>query len=276
MKKILLMCFMLVIAFVMAGCNNENKTYDESKYSNLLNQSIEESFEFNNEKEEELAAPISFEEFLNIYNKKNKFLVSIKKENDNVICGYLDNSIKEKLETVDITEPDGNPGWYIWVGVNNYIKKYEYAVNNNIIQAKDYSIKWFEIDNKELIAENYNELFLICMTTCYNLTFVNYDTNEVYERKIYVDDNSILNDIIEKEKKYIVLYEMISEKLSAIDLYELTQLDSFDYMLLENEIYVNSRYKEKNDKLNLKDYKVIDNKFYYNLKEIKEIMEGNI
>ena len=276
MKKILLMCFMLVIAFVMAGCNNENKTYDESKYSNLLNQSIEESFEFNNEKEEELAAPISFEEFLNIYNKKNKFLVSIKKENDNVICGYLDNSIKEKLETVDITEPDGNPGWYIWVGVNNYIKKYEYAVNNNIIQAKDYSIKWFEIDNKELIAENYNELFLICMTTCYNLTFVNYDTNEVYERKIYVDDNSILNDIIEKEKKYIVLYEMRSEKLSAIDLYELTQLDSFDYMLLENEIYVNSRYKEKNDKLNLKDYKVIDNKFYYNLKEIKEIMEGNI
>lgn len=95
MRKILVMFIMSIIAFVMVGCDGKNQTYDESNYSKLLNQLIEDSFESNNGRDLEAIGYMSFAKFLDFYDERNKFLLSVKKENDNVICGYLDNSFNE-------------------------------------------------------------------------------------------------------------------------------------------------------------------------------------
>ncbi len=278
MKKVLLMYIICIIAFAFVGC----RTYNESEYSEFLNKEIRKN---DNEYFEEEVAAISLDMFIRDYNENNKYLVTFEKNNDYVICGYLDNNIKEKLDKITVIGADGDDLWSVWLGYNNYIKKYNYAIANNIIEEEEYPIKWFDIKDTDIIKENYKNMFLMCKVESYKVIFKDYDTNEIYERNVLVDSNSVLSYLLniedtEKYKKRIVLYKTVKEQFTAYDLMHQIRIISFMYIVRDNEIYIHSKQRTEINNPNLKGYLFNDDEFndiyYYKLKDIKDVMEGNV
>ena len=150
MKKIFLAFMSLMFIICLVGCS-DSKQFEESKISEELNIGLEQYFEINNSlKDGEIRDKIYINDLIVNYKLFNKYLIFIDYEHKSkYYCAYLDSKVKEILDTIEIITPDGEPNWYLWQGENLYLKKYEYAIENDIINYNDYSLKWFEFEEKE-------------------------------------------------------------------------------------------------------------------------------
>lgn len=272
MKKIFLAFMSLMFIICLVGCS-DSKQFEESKISEELNIGLEQYFETNNSlKDGEIRDKIYINDLIVNYKLFNKYLIFIDYEHKSkYYCAYLDSKVKEILDTIEIITPDGEPNWYLWQGENLYLKKYEYAIENDIINYNDYSLKWFEFEEKEDILDSYENLFLVSITKSQMLNVINYENSEKIKKLIFIEENSYnFNCLIEEGKRFYLLTEkeINVTSITLLDIYEFLMYNSFEYKILNEKIYIKDNTYKLNMDYVLMDYMIIDDCYFYCLDEI--------
>lgn len=272
MKKLFLVFMSLVFIICLVGCS-DSKQFEESKISEKLNIGLKQYFEINNSlKDGEIRDQIYINDLIINYKLFNKYLIFIDCDyKSKYYCAYLDSKVKEILDTIEIITPDGEPSWYLWQGENLYLKKYEYAIENDIINYNDYSLKWFEFEEKEDILDSYENLFLVSITKSQMLNVINYENSEKIKKLIFIEENSYnFNCLIEEGKRFYLLTEkeINVTSITLLDIYEFLMYNSFEYKILNEKIYIKDNTYKLNMDYILMDYMIIDDCYFYCLDEI--------
>lgn len=278
MKKIIAFVMSLLAIMFLIGCN-ENYQIKTSHMSETLNQELEDYFKIDNEsKDQEIKDLIYIDDLMNNYEYSNKYLISIDNEYESkYFCAYLDIKIKDILDSIEISEPDGNPSWYIWQGENRYLKKYEYAIKKNIIDVNEYCMNWVEFEKKEDIVHSYENLFLVCIAKSIKLNVINYENNKKVNKVIFIEENSsTLWNLIEEAEGFFTLSEnkMDFSNITILNIFDLLMHNSFKYKKLNENIYIDLNNRGQKIEYELNDYKIINERYFYSLDEIVNFIEG--
>lgn len=268
---------LLAIMFLI-GCN-ENYQIKTSHMSETLNQELEDYFKIDNEsKDQEIKDLIYIDDLMNNCEYSNKYLISIDNEYESkYFCAYLDIKIKDILDSIEISEPDGNPSWYIWQGENRYLKKYEYAIKKNIIDVNEYCMNWVEFEKKEDIVHSYENLFLVCIAKSIKLNVINYENNKKVNKVIFIEENSsTLWNLIEEAEGFFTLSEnkIDFSNITTLNIFDLLMHNSFKYKKINENIYIDLNNRGQKLEYELNDYKIINERFFYSLDEIVNFIEG--
>ena len=252
MKKIFYL-YLLFISISLLSCNKEKNIISEN--SDTLNDQIKEYFEIETMKKNN-----PYIESLITFKDKTK-LISIE-ENDNYICGYLENNIKTILDDIEICIENN---YYAWSGVNYYLKKYEYAIENKLINQEEYKLIWYDFNDKNEIKD-LSDKFLVCIVKSFDLKINNNETKKVF---LEIDDTSFYNEIKQYDC-YLYLGDLIVDKyITAIDFYEVI-FDSFMCKYINNELYINSNILIKPC-----EYEIINENYFYKLADIYNVHSSN-
>ncbi len=278
MKKIIAFVMSLLAIMFLIGCN-ENYQIKTSHMSETLNQELEDYFKIDNEsKDQEIKDLIYIDDLMNNYEYSNKYLISIDNEYESkYFCAYLDIKIKDILDSIEISEPDGNPSWYIWQGENRYLKKYEYAIKKNIIDVNEYCMNWVEFEKKEDIVHSYENLFLVCIAKSIKLNVINYENNKKVNKVIFIEENSItLWNLIEEAEGFFTLSEnkIDFSNITTLNIFDLLMHNSFKYKKINENIYIDLNNRGQKLEYELNDYKIINERYFYSLDEIVNFIEG--
>lgn len=278
MKKIIAFVMSLLAIMFLIGCN-ENYQIKTSHMSETLNQELEDYFKIDNEsKDQEIKDLIYIDDLMNNYEYSNKYLISVDNEYESkYYCAYLDIKIKDILDSIEISEPDGNPSWYIWQGENRYLKKYEYAIKKNIIDVNEYCMNWVEFEKKEDIVHSYENLFLVCIAKSIKLNVINYENNKKVNKVIFIEENSsTLWNLIEEAEGFFTLSEnkMDFSNITILNIFDLLMHNSFKYKKLNENIYIDLNNRGQKIEYELNDYKIINERYFYSLDEIVNFIEG--
>ena len=278
MKKIIAFVMSLLAIMFLIGCN-ENYQIKTSHMSETLNQELEDYFKIDNEsKDQEIKDLIYIDDLMNNYEYSNKYLISVDNEYESkYYCAYLDIKIKDILDSIEISEPDGNPSWYIWQGENRYLKKYEYAIKKNIIDVNEYCMNWVEFEKKEDIVHSYENLFLVCIAKSIKLNVINYENNKKVNKVIFIEENSsTLWNLIEEAEGFFTLSEnkMDFSNITILNIFDLLMHNSFKYKKLNENIYIDLNKRGQKIEYELNDYKIINERYFYSLDEIVNFIEG--
>lgn len=262
---------LLAIMFLI-GCK-ENYQIKTSDMTETLNQEIEGYFKIDNEsKDQEIKDLIYIEDLINNYEYSNKYLISVDNEyKSKYFCAYLDIKIKDILDSIEISEPDGNPSWYIWQGENRYLKKYEYAIKKNIIDVSKYCLNWVEFEKKEDIVHSYENLFLVCIAKSIKLNVINYENNKKVNKVIFIEENSsTLWNLIEEAEGFFTLSEneIDFSNITTLNIFDLLMHNSFKYKKINENIYIDLNNRGQKLEYELNDYKIINERYFYCLDEI--------
>jgi len=277
MKKIIVLFMMLILSVILVGCNESNHI-KTSQMTESLNKELDEYFKIDNEsKEQEILQAIYIDNLIDNYKNSNKYLISVdNKFKSKYFCAYLDIRVKDVLDSIKIAEVDGNPSWYIWQGENRYLKKYDYAIKNNIIDINEYCMKWVEFEKKEDIAPSYENLFLICIAKSIKLNLIDYENNEKAEKVIFIEENaSALWNLIEKVDGFFTLLEKEIDLTNLTTVYVFLVLNyySFKYKNINESIYIYLNDRNQKVEYDFNDYKIINEKYFYRLDEIINYIE---
>ncbi len=278
MKKIIAFVMSLLAIMFLIGCN-ENYQIKTSHMSETLNQELEDYFKIDNEsKDQEIKDLIYIDDLMNNCEYSNKYLISIDNEYESkYFCAYLDIKIKDILDSIEISEPDGNPSWYIWQGENRYLKKYEYAIKKNIIDVNEYCMNWVEFEKKEDIVHSYENLFLVCIAKSIKLNVINYENNKKVNKVIFIEENSsTLWNLIEEAEGFFTLSEnkIDFSNITTLNIFDLLMHNSFKYKKINENIYIDLNNRGQKLEYELNDYKIINERFFYSLDEIVNFIEG--
>ena len=278
MKKIIAFVMSLLAIMFLIGCN-ENYQIKTSHMSETLNQELEDYFKIDNEsKDQEIKDLIYIDDLMNNYEYSNKYLISIDNEYESkYFCAYLDIKIKDILDSIEISEPDGNPSWYIWQGENRYLKKYEYAIKKNIIDVNEYCMNWVEFEKKEDIVHSYENLFLVCIAKSIKLNVINYENNKKVNKVIFIEENSsTLWNLIEEAEGFFTLSEnkIDFSNITTLNIFDLLMHNSFKYKKINENIYIDLNNRGQKLEYELNDYKIINERYFYSLDEIVNFIEG--
>ena len=278
MKKIIAFVMSLLAIMFLIGCN-ENYQIKTSHMSETLNQELEDYFKIDNEsKDQEIKDLIYIDDLMNNYEYSNKYLISIDNEYESkYFCAYLDIKIKDILDSIEISEPDGNPSWYIWQGENRYLKKYEYAIKKNIIDVNEYCMNWVEFEKKEDIVHSYENLFLVCIAKSIKLNVINYENNKKVNKVIFIEENSsTLWNLIEEAEGFFTLSEnkIDFSNITILNIFDLLMHNSFKYKKINENIYIDLNNRGQKIEYELNDYKIINERYFYSLDEIVNFIEG--
>ena len=129
----------------MIGCKNGNVKLNEidNDLSLALNNEIRANYEKipNGYVQAEPIYSLGLYYLVRDYDKNTKYQFLL---NDIIIkeflCAYVKNDIKNILDEIIIFEQTGILSWNFWIGIDYYLKKYEYAIKNNLIEAEKYPI----------------------------------------------------------------------------------------------------------------------------------------
>ena len=278
MKKIIAFVMSLLAIMFLIGCN-ENYQIKTSHMLETLNQELEDYFKIDNEsKDQEIKDLIYIDDLMNNYEYSNKYLISIDNEYESkYFCAYLDIKIKDILDSIEISEPDGNPSWYIWQGENRYLKKYEYAIKKNIIDVNEYCMNWVEFEKKEDIVHSYENLFLVCIAKSIKLNVINYENNKKVNKVIFIEENSsTLWNLIEEAEGFFTLSEnkIDFSNITTLNIFDLLMHNSFKYKKINENIYIDLNNRGQKLEYELNDYKIINERYFYSLDEIVNFIEG--
>ena len=278
MKKIIAFVMSLLAIMFLIGCN-ENYQIKTSHMSETLNQELEDYFKIDNEsKDQEIKDLIYIDDLMNNYEYSNKYLISVDNEYESkYYCAYLDIKIKDILDSIEISEPDGNPSWYIWQGENRYLKKYEYAIKKNIIDVNEYCMNWVEFEKKEDIVHSYENLFLVCIAKSIKLNVINYENNKKVNKVIFIEENSsTLWNLIEEAEGFFTLSEnkIDFSNITTLNIFDLLMHNSFKYKKINENIYIDLNNRGQKIEYELNDYKIINERYFYSLDEIVNFIEG--
>ena len=278
MKKIIAFVMSLLAIMFLIGCN-ENYQIKTSHMSETLNQELEDYFKIDNEsKDQEIKDLIYIDDLMNNCEYSNKYLISIDNEYESkYFCAYLDIKIKDILDSIEISEPDGNPSWYIWQGENRYLKKYEYAIKKNIIDINEYCMNWVEFEKKEDIVHSYENLFLVCIAKSIKLNVINYENNKKVNKVIFIEENSsTLWNLIEEAEGFFTLSEnkIDFSNITTLNIFDLLMHNSFKYKKINENIYIDLNNRGQKIEYELNDYKIINERYFYSLDEIVNFIEG--
>ncbi len=278
MKKIIAFVMSLLAIMFLIGCN-ENYQIKTSHMSETLNQELEDYFKIDNEsKDQEIKDLIYIDDLMNNCEYSNKYLISIDNEYESkYFCAYLDIKIKDILDSIEISEPDGNPSWYIWQGENRYLKKYEYAIKKNIIDVNEYCMNWVEFEKKEDIVHSYENLFLVCIAKSIKLNVINYENNKKVNKVIFIEENSsTLWNLIEEAEGFFTLSEnkIDFSNITTLNIFDLLMHNSFKYKKINENIYIDLNNRGQKIEYELNDYKIINERYFYSLDEIVNFIEG--
>ena len=278
MKKIIAFVMSLLAILFLIGCN-ENYQIKTSHMSETLNQELEDYFKIDNEsKDQEIKDLIYIDDLMNNYEYSNKYLISVDNEYESkYFCGYLDIKIKDILDSIEISDPDGNPSWYIWQGENRYLKKYEYAIKKNIIDVNEYCMNWVEFEKKEDIVHSYENLFLVCIAKSIKLNVINNENNKKVNKVIFIEENSsTLWNLIEEAEGFFTLSEneIDFSNITTLNIFDLLMHNSFKYKKINENIYIDLNNRGQKLEYELNDYKIINERYFYSLDEIVNFIEG--
>ena len=277
MKKLVVVFISLLVIFFLTGCN-ESYQIKTSYMTEALNKELDDYFRIDNEaKDQEVGDKIYIDDLINNYNNSNKYLISVENEyKSKYFCAYLDIRIKDTLDSIEIAEPDGNPGWYVWQGENNYLKKYESAIKKNLIDIDEYCMNWVEFESKEDIVYSYENLFLVCIAKSIKSNVINYETNKRVDKIFIVEENaSILWNLIENEEGFFAVLEnkIDFSNMTTLDLFNILEYSSFDYKKINKNIYIDLNGRGQEVNYNLNEYKIINERYFYRLDEIINLIE---
>lgn len=278
MKKIIAFVMSLLAIMFLIGCN-ENYQIKTSHMSETLNQELEDYFKIDNEsKDQEIKDLIYIDDLMNNYEYSNKYLISVDNEYESkYFCAYLDIKIKDILDSIEISEPDGNPSWYIWQGENRYLKKYEYAIKKNIIDVNEYCMNWVEFEKKEDIVHSYENLFLVCIAKSIKLNVINYENNKKVNKVIFIEENfSTLWNLIEEAEGFFTLSEneIDFSNITTLNIFDLLMHNSFKYKKINENIYIDLNNRDQKAEYELNDYKIINERYFYSLDEIVNFIKS--
>lgn len=270
MKRILVFSVCLMFIMCLIGCS-EHKKLSEFEMSEDLNKEIKKYFEITDVfVEGEPLPPLIIEDLITKYELSNKYLVYFDKDHkSNYVCAYLNNEVKEVLDTIEIIH-EGYESWFIWQGENLYLKKYEYAIEENIINCNDYPLKWIEYKDKEEILDFFEDFFLVSITKSQKINVLNCETKEEGSKVIYIEENSYnFSNLLERKEKFYVLSkkEIKLTDINAHELHSLIKYESFYCKILNDKFYIRDLgYHEKN--YDIDDYIIINDYYFCCLDEI--------
>ena len=301
MRKILLLMLIFFSILLFFGCdthstnnmdvendylNTGNAQSESNEESSIINKIIENSFLFDikNEQEipaleQEILAPLDLLTLYLFHSQSNKYIVSLtKKTFSNVFCSYLSNDLLDILDRVDVHEAEcGDVGRFIWSGINNYLKKYKYAINNGLIDYESNKIKWIEYSDAYEVSESNNEMFLVCKVGYMEVEFMDLD-NDSLTKEIIIAELDVIDYFkgIMTDKSYFVVADYKINDIS-ITPYELItivyQFNSFYLEDIDGTKYINSFEKELNKEFATADY-FINEYYYYDRNDVLELMKN--
>ena len=247
MKKIFFIFVGLSLIYFLAGCflSDKELVLNKSKFSNEINEEIFEYFNTNSIdddewKNEESIAPIDLWRVNKYYTVVNDYLINLFDDSeDYMICGYLNLNVKDVLDKIQVDKTKQ----YSWSGINYYLKKYEYALENNLIEKNLNLITWYECEEQNII-DIYNDAFLLCVVKIINVEIVDIKNDTQEETVIFVDINGKYNNTILYDNllmnNYLLLLdnEILREKLTVSYLLKKIRYESFNYIVYENNKYI--------------------------------------
>ena len=161
--------------------------------------------------------------------------------------------------------------------VNNYLKKYKYAINNGLIDYESNKIKWIEYSDAYEVSESNNEMFLVCKVGYMEVEFMDLD-NDSLTKEIIIAELDVIDYFkgIMTDKSYFVVADYKINDIS-ITPYELItivyQFNSFYLEDIDGTKYINSFEKELNKEFATADY-FINEYYYYDLNDVLELMKN--
>ena len=280
MKKIFFIFVGLSLIYFLAGCflSDKELVLNKSKFSNEINEEIFEYFNTNSIdddewKNEESIAPIDLWRVNKYYTVVNDYLINLFDDSeDYMICGYLNLNVKDVLDKIQVDKTKQ----YSWSGINYYLKKYEYALENNLIEKNLNLITWYECEEQNII-DIYNDAFLLCVVKIINVEIVDIKNDTQEETVIFVDINGKYNNTILYDNllmnNYLLLLdnEILREKLTVSYLLKKIRYESFNYIVYENNKYICPNvtgyleidFLEKEYGLKYKKHIIVDKFSYY-------------
>lgn len=280
MKKIFFIFVGLLLIYFLEGCflSDKELVLNKSKFSNEINEEILEYFNTNSIdddewKNEESIAPIDLWRVNKHYTVVNDYLINLSDDSkDNLICGYLNLNVKNVLDKIQVDKTKQ----YSWSGINYYLKKYEYALENNLIEKNLNLITWYECEEQNII-DIYNDSFLLCVVKIINVEIVDIKNDTQEETVIFVDINGKYNNTILYDNllmnNYLLLLdnEILREKLTVSYLLKKIRYESFNYIVYENNKYICPNvtsylqidFLEKEYGLKYKKHIIVDKFSYY-------------
>lgn len=282
-KKYFIFLLCCVMIFTVVGCTGSGEEskeiLNESALTEKLNEELYAYFNKTNDKntESDVGSNLFIDRIKEyVYTYKTKYLLSLKENlKETYFCAYLSKDIIGILNDIQVNEPDGNPGWYVWLGIDFYLKKYEFAIEHDIINVNEYSLKWVEFSSKDEIKDVYDDFFLVCISKCSEVNVVNYANNTKEVKKVFWETNPTnlgLYDELKQKEGFLLLTDLTFSKdyISTLDLYNLVYYHSFEYKVYNNIIYIASNHNRGDliVKLKLCDYVVFENVYFYKLSDV--------
>lgn len=271
MKKIFILLGAILFSMSIISCKEKIK-YEEYENSAMLNKDIYNWLE-RYYYEGELALPITLEDYLRISNESKKYLISIDFENEKYVCGYLDKSIKKKIDK-EYSSQNSDLKVKLWSGLDDYLIKYCSAIFDEKVDEEKYPIKWFVFDNYDDILDEYNKMSLICITQLVKLNVKDYNDNDKFTKDVCIDINYLSSSNELKVKDGYLFVTRLNLKnidIFASYLYELISYESFEYKIFNDEVYINSKLDYVYSGFEKNDYKLINNKYYYKFSDVEEL-----
>lgn len=270
MKKHFIFLSVILLSFMFISCKEE---FDVEEYEDsvMLNREIYNWFEryyF----EGEILQPITLERYLRISNENNKYLISTDYEDKKYVCGYLDKSIKEKIDK-EYSSLNSDFKFELWSGIDNYLKKYYLSIFDEKVDEEKYPIKWFVFDKYDDILNEYNKMTLICIAQLVELNIANYNNNVKHTKDVCIDMNylSSSNELKVKDGYlFVTRFELENMDIYASYLYELISSYSFEYKVFNDEVYINSKLNYVYPGFEEYDYKIINDIYYYKFLDIEK------
>ena len=145
MKKVLILLGIILFSCIGISCDSEEIEYDYSlsKSALLLNEKISK-VSFN-----ESFNSISLNNLNNFYQKETDKPVIVNAAsdaNDYYTCGYINKKVIKILDKIEIHKE--NQYFDDFTGKEEYVRKYNIALQKEKISKDKYPIIWFEIQKK--------------------------------------------------------------------------------------------------------------------------------
>ncbi len=269
MKRLLLMCFMFVIAFVMVGCSNESETLNNLYLNEILI------------KTENINTDIACKPSLITYYYNTKYsnysVYECKKSNNSkYLAGYLDYKTIELLDNLENDNYDNLDKSYYISGIDGYLRKYQNAIMNGIFNEKEHYIEYKYIDENQIKILNKDQRLVVVLKE--NLCKVE-NINAAENKEIFIYSN--VDGIIENEEFYLK-DELTSHNSLEHFLYISKEIADFyieeEMMFTAIQIHNNEYIEEAvNEILNYKEYEEYFNNIKkYIISENKELVNDKL
>lgn len=232
----------------------------------------------------EILPPYQFEDFLDDFNSKNKYVIRFDDDcKQSILCGYVSLDIKNILD--EHYEPEIHGYGYTLVqlyeevycgnGVNGYFKQYAHCAIYGCFDKETYNVKWVEYSDEKDIADVIDNMFLIYAANRVTINCEKYESRESFKISMYVED--IEYQLLKKYYKGIAFailnHELNRKYILPYQYYELLYLHSLGIVFVDNKMYINTNHLSKEERMNdySNNYILVDGGYCYSIYDIESV-----